>query len=434
MRYVLILIMSFCLTQEITASPTWMDIIPGNSPGARLGASMAFDPTKDLMYLFGGFNGGANLGDTWSWDGSDWTQIMPTDSPSGRDFASMSYDPVTKTLILFGGSNSTGFLQDTWSWDGSDWRQITTSTTPGIRGFASMAIDTTGQVILFGGGNTTTIFGDTWKWDGTLLNWVLLSAGSMTTPAPRYGATLAANTTQLILFGGTNSATDFGDTWKWDGTTWTELNPGTMSTPMPRNRASMGYNSATGQMILFGGQYGGNPINYLGDTWNWDGSTWGEITPLTPPPDARSLASMAYDPTTCQLTLFGGKNGTGIIFDDTWNWGEESVVPDVIANPPSQTICSGSTTSIGLRSNVPGTIFSWTVMVNRVANATSGSGPSIAQTLTATGNVAGTATYTVTPSAPGGCGEIEGSPITVVVTVPHPPANRFAVDLQLPSL
>ncbi|MDZ7650111.1 MAG: PKD-like domain-containing protein [Cytophagales bacterium] len=42
-----------------------------------------------------------------------------------------------------------------------------------------------------------------------------------------------------------------------------------------------------------------------------------------------------------------------------------------------------------------------------------GSGPSINETLSATGSAPGTATYTITPAA-GGC---NGTPITVIVTV-----------------
>lgn len=92
-------------------------------------------------------------------------------------------------------------------------------------------------------------------------------------------------------------------------------------------------------------------------------------------------------------------------------------IPDVVATPASQTLCSGSSSSIALTSSVVGTTFSWTVAQSGVTGATSASGASIAQTLTATGITPGTATYTITPSA-NGC---SGTPITVVITVnPNP--------------
>ncbi|MES2593037.1 MAG: PKD-like domain-containing protein [Bacteroidota bacterium] len=88
-------------------------------------------------------------------------------------------------------------------------------------------------------------------------------------------------------------------------------------------------------------------------------------------------------------------------------------VPFATASPSPQTICSGTATSIALNSFTPGTSFSWTVTQSGVTGATPNNGATIAQTLTATGTSAGTATYTVTPTA-AGC---VGNPITVIVTV-----------------
>jgi gliding motility-associated-like protein len=94
--------------------------------------------------------------------------------------------------------------------------------------------------------------------------------------------------------------------------------------------------------------------------------------------------------------------------------------PVATATPAAQTLCSGSTTGISLTSNVGGTTFAWTVVQTNVSGATAGSGTSIAQTLTATSTVAGTAVYTITPTA-GGC---SGTPITVTITVnPKPVAT-----------
>ena len=95
-----------------------------------------------------------------------------------------------------------------------------------------------------------------------------------------------------------------------------------------------------------------------------------------------------------------------------------SPIPIVTATPLSQTFCSGGITAISLASNVIGTTFSWTVVQTGVSGALVGSGASITDTLTATGIVAGTAAYTITPSSGGGC---QGSPISVSITVkPRP--------------
>ncbi len=91
--------------------------------------------------------------------------------------------------------------------------------------------------------------------------------------------------------------------------------------------------------------------------------------------------------------------------------------PVVIATPASQIICSGSSTGISLTSNVSGTTFSWTVTQTNVTGAVAGSGPTIAQTLTASGSNSGTVVYTVTQTA----GTCVGSPITVNVSVNNKP-------------
>jgi hypothetical protein len=63
--------------------------------------------------------------------------------------------------------------------------------------------------------------------------------------------------------------------------------------------------AATGQVILFGGYDG---VNYLDDTWIWDGTTWGEVFPdRSPPRDA--VFGMAYDAGTRSIVLFGGEGG-----------------------------------------------------------------------------------------------------------------------------
>ncbi len=92
---------------------------------------------------------------------------------------------------------------------------------------------------------------------------------------------------------------------------------------------------------------------------------------------------------------------------------DEAVPPVATATPSAQTISSGTATSIALTSSVAGTTFSWTVTQAGVSGATAGSGLNIAQTLTATGAVAGTVTYTIIPTANG----VSGTALNVTVTV-----------------
>lgn len=104
---------------------------------------------------------------------------------------------------------------------------------------------------------------------------------------------------------------------------------------------------------------------------------------------------------------------------------EDPIPPVATAAPSSQTIASGTITSIQLTSSVAGTTFSWTVAQTGVSGATAGSGSSIAQTLTLTGAVAGTATYSITPTANG----TAGNPVSVIVTV-NPLKVTFMTNIK----
>ena len=102
-------------------------------------------------------------------------------------------------------------------------------------------------------------------------------------------------------------------------------------------------------------------------------------------------------------------------------------VPDALATPSAETICSGQTSSIVLSNpnSVSGTTFAWTVAVSGgITGASSGSGNSINQALTNSNNTPGLATYTITPTA-GGC---SGLPITANVVVDPTPTIATSGD------
>lgn len=84
--------------------------------------------------------------------------------------------------------------------------------------------------------------------------------------------------------------------------------------------------------------------------------------------------------------------------------------------------CEGESLAISLSSNFAGTSFNWTVTQNGLSGAADGSGNLITQTLALTGNVAGTATYTVTPIL-NGC---TGTPVNISITVYPLPVPQIA--------
>jgi hypothetical protein len=83
--------------------------------------------------------------------------------------------------------------------------------------------------------------------------------------------------------------------------------------PAARANASMAFDPTTGNVVLFGGN--GN-TGKLSDTWAFDGTDWVQLTPAHTPP-ALGGASMAFDATTGDLVLFGGSDASSFL-SDTW--------------------------------------------------------------------------------------------------------------------
>src|ERR1017187_10564845 len=87
---------------------------------------------------------------------------------------------------------------------------------------------------------------------------------------------------------------------------WRKLNP--FTSPPARFAASMAFDPVSGRILLFGGTGAGSVNDARNDTWTWDGSTWLELHPATSPPP-RLGASMTLDSWSGHLLLFGGQAG-----------------------------------------------------------------------------------------------------------------------------
>jgi uncharacterized protein (TIGR03437 family) len=304
-------------------APNWTEVFSTINPPARESHAMAYDSATGQVIMFGGYGGKgqANLGDTWTWDTVlNWRQnTFLATKPSARALHAMAYDSVRGQVVLFGGVDSNGdILNDTWVYSGGTWTQKSPPVSPPGRVYHSMAFDSAhGQVVLFGGAATDSVItappalDDTWLWNGS--TWT--QASPQTSPSARYLNALAYDSAhgQVVLFGGQDvSENPLGDTWVWDGFNWMQKSPET--SPPSDSGGAMAYDSTHGQAVLFGGIAGG----YSSATWIWDGSNWTKESPATSPP-GRYLAALAYDSTDDLVFLFGGNNGQ-TIFDDTWTW------------------------------------------------------------------------------------------------------------------
>ena len=169
-----------------------------------------------------------------------------------------------------------------------------------------------------------------------------------TSPAARSNQVMAFDSAhgQVVLFGGA----DASDTWLWNGTTWSMATPSTP--PPPRSASAMAYDSARGQVVMFGGIVPGSATNRLGDTWLWDGTNWTQANP-SPSPSARDGAAMVYDPVHGQTVLFGGIDNSGTPLNDTWVWNGTTwtnATPASAANSPTARFSVGMAWDAGTSS------------------------------------------------------------------------------------
>jgi hypothetical protein len=318
-------------TTSPAAGPAWTELEPAASPPARGSASMAYDAATRTVLLFGGFASAdpaaydgefGYLHDTWSWNGTTWRKLSPAASPPARAGALMAYDAATRTVLLFGGEGDGGWLSDTWSWNGATWTRLSPASNPGSSDTDSMAYDpVTRTVLLFSGGvcNSCGGQGQTWSWNG--ITWTRLSP-SASPPASGWSSMMAYDpaTRTVLLFDGAECSPCLGgqgQTWSWNGVTWTRLSPS--ASPPASGGWSMAYDPATATMLLYGGMAYRWLVTALHETWSWNGTTWIRLSSGPPP---RGGASMAYDPGMEAMLLveqaYGNYTNSHGEFDDTW--------------------------------------------------------------------------------------------------------------------
>ena len=98
---------------------------------------------------------------------------------------------------------------------------------------------------------------------------------------------------------------------------WKQVTP--RNSPSARSGHVMAYDEVRQRTVLFGGGHP-NTVYSLGDTWEWDGQNWTDVTPLSISPKLRG-AAMCYDSARRRIVMFGGVlNNTWSASSQTWEW------------------------------------------------------------------------------------------------------------------
>ncbi|HEX5052986.1 MAG TPA: kelch repeat-containing protein [Planctomycetota bacterium] len=280
-----------------------------------------------------------------------WTNSQPSTSPPVRTMEGLAFERVSGLFLAYGGTpDPSGYTPyaDTWAFDGCSWFSLAPGTNPGTRFNVDLAPSPTpGRVVLFGGvvvvipgippAYTPVIDGTTWEFDALTTTWTNVSPAGAS-PSARQLATLAYDSFRgrTVLFGGTDGygAVFHGDTWEWDGTSWANVTPVGGPSPSARAWHAMTFDATRRRTVLFGGYDG---FAQHDDTWEWDGTQWTRIpTPVSPSP--RSSVAMAYDSWTQRVVLFAGSQGWPTGWNDTWEYDGTTWYPVSILGtiPPPQ--------------------------------------------------------------------------------------------------
>jgi hypothetical protein len=274
---------------------------------------MAYDAARGRIVVFAVDPVSPMGGHTWEWDGALWRERTPMTVPPAHIGHAMAFDAAHERVVMFGGDSSG--VNSTWEWDGSDWierRPIISP--PALLSDPAMTYDAARQkVVLFGGetlGDAHVFQDRTWEWDGA--TWCEITTIGTSGPAGRAASAMTYDSRRgkVVLFGGVGDHGVLGDTWEYDGTTWTQP---ALDAPGPRQHAAMAFDAAHGKVVMFGGSTGGILDKNI---WEWDGALWTKKTTGTAP---QMVAPMVYDVVHSKLVLVSPPS-VARESSETWEW------------------------------------------------------------------------------------------------------------------
>lgn len=174
-------------------SETWTELSSATQPTGTLGCAMAWSPSAEAIYMFGGADGFGAYAETHRLDADAgvWTPIA-ADGPVARYDAALLASHDGESLLLFGGSYGAmgaAFYADLWRFDPSaeTWTEIPLPEGPVGRRTPWIVRDPDrlGLYVGFGYDGAMQPLGDLWYVDLEARSWTELALPFETAPSPR---------------------------------------------------------------------------------------------------------------------------------------------------------------------------------------------------------------------------------------------------------
>lgn len=301
--------------------------LTANAPGTvgLWGTVLAFDSVDRRFILHGGNRSpmGSVLNETWSFSiaTATWTKLTTTGPMMPYRYCHCTtYLPAQRQVLIVGGRNTNTTVDSAYTLDLQtlEWSQVTGTVPTGGIGCNAHWMPALNRAIVFGGDGSGGVNNRTWSYDPVARTFTQLNP--TTRPAARRDAMSIFEpvTGQVMLFGGAVAITQsyLDDVATFDGTNWTV--PTMLGTrPSPRRYGATGYDAVTGRWLLFGGT---NDADDFDDTWVINPGTFAfERKTLTGGPSRRGFAASGIDEVTGTLYVFGGfTTGTFLSLSDGW--------------------------------------------------------------------------------------------------------------------
>jgi hypothetical protein len=234
--------------------------------------------------------------ETWSFDGSQWRRHLPSGLEpfpvETNNFLFAGFDEAQGEAVLATGGP--GYVLRAFTTRDAGW-WASAQTPPDVQS-AAVATDPITNTLMTFGGRTSALYVD-FTYRRTPTQWNLVPAAAR--PTARAGAAMATDRARgrVVLFGGADATGVLGDTWEWDGNVWTQITPA--AAPSPRG-AQMAYDPATQHVVLLGGFVSST---WQLDCWDWDGANWTPRGNLPEPTRA-----LGYDDGTSLFVVTGTAN------------------------------------------------------------------------------------------------------------------------------
>jgi hypothetical protein len=260
---------------------------------------------------------------TLAFDDPEWTALDPSRSPAAREDHTWTVDGESRFAYLFGGRDGAEAFADLWRFDLETdmWQRLSPRGKAPAPRFGHSAVWVDGHgVIVFAGQRGADFFDDLWVYDADANSWRELPAGGAI-PKARYGSCLVVGSDgRLWISHGFTFAGRFDDTRAYNlkSERWASIAP---DGRRPGERCLHDcFTSASGQLVLYGGQDNANPA--LGDLWlRRDDGSWRSLD--DPKPKARRL--YAVTEAGPGAWIFGGAGQDDSLLDDLWRVDRETL-------------------------------------------------------------------------------------------------------------